>query len=112
MDHMVQLFQSNTAIGLNSISIAQSKVDPKIWIFVLLLLALVGFGGILIFAIRRRLFEDRDNGPSIGGGIFEHLDQMKRDGTITQEEYDQTRSSIIERSAQQLKDEGSEKESP
>ncbi|MGV6814972.1 MAG: hypothetical protein ACWA5W_08195 [Phycisphaerales bacterium] len=77
------------------LTLAQS-IDPKIWFYFALLLAMVLLGAIIIFTIRRNLFSnDRSVNPA-GGGLLEHLDEMKRSGKITQEEYNTTRATIIQ----------------
>lgn len=90
------------------LTIAQSGIDPKLWLYFLLLLAVLFVGAIVIFAIRRAMFthENSDLG-SAGGGLLEHLDEMKRTGQITNEEYKTTRQSIIKNASQRLRDEDS-----
>jgi hypothetical protein len=75
--------------------LAQS-IDPKIWLYFALLLGAIVFGGIIIFTLRRNLFSNNQSVNAPGGGLLEHLDEMKRSGQITQSEYDSTRASIID----------------
>jgi len=79
------------------LTLAQSRIDPAIWLYLGLLILLAIFGGLLIFAFRAKLFSHDDlNASSTGGGLLEHLDAMLNAGEITKEEYDQTRRSIID----------------
>jgi len=75
--------------------LAQS-IDPKIWFYFALLLGAIVFGAIVIFTLRRNLFSNDQSVNAPGGGLLEHLDEMKRSGQITQSEYDSTRASIID----------------
>ncbi len=86
------------------LTLAQSVLDPKIWFYFALLLIMVAAGAIIIFALRRNLFQNNDTNPH-GGGLLEHLDEMKRTGQITKEEFDATRRTIIEKAAQRMRDE-------
>ncbi len=76
------------------LTLAQS-IDPKIWLYFALLLGAVLVGGMIIFTLRRNLFARGQDVNPAGGGLLEHLDEMKRSGKITQAEYDSTRLTII-----------------
>jgi hypothetical protein len=81
-----------------ALTLAQSRIDPAIWLYLGLLILLAIFGGLLIFALRAKLFSHDDlNASSTGGGLMEHLDSMLKAGEITKDEYDQTRRSIIDK---------------
>lgn len=87
------------------LTLAAQSLDPKIWFYFALLLATIAAGAIIIFALRKSLFTDTDlsvNAP--GGGLLEHLDEMKRTGQITQEEYNATRQSIIDKAADRMRE--------
>ncbi len=87
-----------------TLTFAQS-IDPKIWLYFALLLAMIFVGAIAIFTLRKNLFSrDNDIVNAPGGGLLEHLDEMKRTGQITKEEYDATRSTIIKNASRQLQD--------
>jgi len=84
-------------------ALVQSVVDPKIWFYFILLLAMIFVGAIAIFAIRRSLFSnDEFTANQPGGGLMEHLDEMRRAGQITNEEYEITRKSIIDSAVRQM----------
>lgn len=88
----------------NALTLAQS-IDPKIWLYFAILLGAVLVGAIIIFALRKSLMSNDDHSVNApGGGLLEHLDDMKRAGQITKEEYDATRSTIIENASRQLQD--------
>jgi len=88
-----------------SITLAAQPLDPKIWFYFALLLATIAAGAIIIFALRRSLINNSDlsaNAP--GGGLLEHLDEMKRTGQITPEEYNATRQSIMDKAADRMRE--------
>ena len=83
-------------------TLAQS-IDPKAWLYFGLLLAMVFAGAMVIFALRKSLLtNDTLSSQAPGGGLLEHLDEMRRTGQITKEEYDATRRTIIDRAAEQM----------
>lgn len=87
---------------MHPLPLAQT-LDPKIWFYFILLLAMIFVGAIAIFALRRNLFSNEDlTSNQTGGGLMEHLDEMRRTGQITIEEYDQTRKSIISKAVEQM----------
>lgn len=84
--------------------LAQSTLDPKIWIYFLLLIILVAIGAIAIFTLRRKLFsQDEPDSMSTGGGLMEHLDQMRKSGAISEQEYQVTRRTIIDKAVEEMK---------
>jgi uncharacterized membrane protein len=86
-----------------NIALAQSSIDPKIWLYFALLLVVLFIGAIIIFALRRKLFsQDDHSASSAGGGLMEHLDNMLKSGEITKEEYDITRRTIINKAVEQM----------
>jgi len=90
---------------MHSLTLSQS-IDPKLWMYFVILLAVIFVGGIAIFAIRRALFsQDQSITHKTGGGLLEHLDEMKRNGQITTEEYEVTRKSIIEEASRSMSEE-------
>ncbi|MDF1808746.1 MAG: hypothetical protein P1U42_03530 [Phycisphaerales bacterium] len=90
---------------MHSLTLSQS-IDPKLWMYFVILLAVIFVGGIAIFAIRRALFsQDQSSSNQTGGGLLEHLDEMKRNGQITNEEYEITRKSIIQEASRNMSEE-------
>lgn len=85
-----------------SLTLAQSSLDPKAFVYFGILIVLAIAGGMLIFAAKRRLFKDDDNQTHSSAGLMATLDQMRRDGKISQEEYDQTRRTIVGKTIEQL----------
>ncbi len=86
-------------------TLAQSSPDPKFWLYFALLLLVLIVGGLFIFALRRKLFAHDDHDTHrAGGGLLEHLDELKRSGKMSKEEYDITRQTIIERASRELKE--------
>lgn len=90
-------------ISLPMLTLAQAA-DPKYWIYILFLILLVLLGGGLIMAAKKRLLWRDDQNQQVGGGLMEHLDEMKRTGKITEQEYESTRRSIIEKAAANLRE--------
>ena len=89
-------------------NLAQAPIDPKLWMALILLVVLAFLGGGLIMATKRKLIDRTDPSHSAGGGLLEHLDEMKQSGKITKEEYEQTRSSIINKAASKMREESNE----
>lgn len=92
-------------IAPEPLTLAAQSLDPKIWFYFALLLVTIAAGAIIIYALRRSLFTKDDlsaNAP--GGGLLEHLDEMKRTGQITPEEYNATRQSIIDKAALKMRE--------
>jgi len=86
-------------------TLAQSPaVDNDYWFAIGLLFVVLIVGALILYSVRRRLFASSDSVSSApGGGLLEHLDEMKRTGQITKEEYDQTRRTIIEKASRQMR---------
>lgn len=83
--------------------LAQSTIDPKVWVYFLVLIILVAIGAVVIFTLRQKLFsQDELDSMSTGGGLMEHLDQMRKSGTISEEEYQVTRRTIIDKAVEQM----------
>lgn len=89
---------------MNTLTIAQSLVDSRIWIYIIFLILLVLLGGGLIYLAKRKLLNPDEQTHTSGGGLLEHLDEMKRTGKITKEEYEITRRTIIENASANLKE--------
>ena len=89
-------------------TLAQSQIDPKIWLYIIFLILLVLLGGGLIYLAKRKFLNNDEQAHSTGGGLLEHLDAMKRTGKITKEEYDITRQTIIDKAAAKMHESQSE----
>ncbi|MBL4879692.1 MAG: hypothetical protein JKX82_00075 [Oleispira sp.] len=95
------------------LTLAAQSIDPKIWLYFALLLGAILIGAIAIFTLRKNLFSnDQQAVNAPGGGLLEHLDEMKRTGQITKEEYEATRATIIENASRQLHESVSKPETP
>ncbi len=82
-----------------------ATVDPDYWLAIALLFVALILGAVILYSVRRRMMSSEDSrSNSPGGGLLEHLDEMKRTGQITKEEFDQTRRAIIEKASRQMKD--------
>lgn len=89
---------------MHNLILAQSQIDPKIWLYIIFLILLVLLGGGLIYLAKRKFLYNDDQSHTAGGGLLEHLDEMKRTGKITKEEYEITRRTIIENASANLKE--------
>lgn len=88
---------------MHPLTLAQSAIDPKVWLYFALLLVVLFIGAIFIFALRRKLFSDDDlTSSTTGGGLMEHLDTMLKEGEITKEEYEITRRTIIDKAVENM----------
>lgn len=64
-----------------------------VWIVILIVFVLIG--GVVIFALRRRMLSNEE-GASVGSsGLLDHLHQMHRAGEIDDEEFARARSAIL-----------------
>tara|TARA_R110002072_G_scaffold150953_5_gene299892 strand:+ start:20582 stop:20944 length:363 start_codon:yes stop_codon:yes gene_type:complete len=82
-----------------------AAADPDYWLAIALLFVVLILGAVILYSVRRRMMSSEDSrSNSPGGGLLEHLDEMKRTGQITKEEFDQTRRAIIEKASRQMKD--------
>lgn len=77
---------------------ASSTTSVLIWVGVLIVIAMLG--GLVMLAIRRRMFSESDSGAD--EGLMEQLRRMVERGEITQEEFDRTRRKIVERASGSL----------
>lgn len=82
--------------------LAQQSLDARAFIYILLLIILAVIGGMVIFAVKRRIFDDRRDQDDSGATLMESLERMRRSGEISQEEYEQTRKTIIEKTRAML----------
>jgi len=97
---------------LDLILAQQSKLDARAFIYILLLIILAVVGGMVIFAVKRRIFDERRDQDESGATLMESLDRMRRTGEISQEEYEQTRKTIIEKTRAMLDRDRDRKDDP
>ena len=83
-------------------TIAQQSLDARAFIYIILLIALAIIGGMVIFAVKRRIFDDSKQQDHSGATLMESLERMRRSGEISQAEYEQTRRTIIEKTRAML----------
>lgn len=72
---------------------ATSTTSVLIWVGALIVIAMVG--GLVMLAVRRRMFSEPDAGAD--AGLMEQLRRMVERGEMTQDEYDLARRKIVER---------------
>lgn len=80
----------------------QSTLDGRAFLYIILLIVLAIIGGLVIFSVKRRIFDDTNEQDQSAGTLMESLEQMRRSGEISEEEYQQTRRTIIERTRAML----------
>lgn len=80
----------------------QSSLDGRAFIYLILLIILAIVGGLIIFSVKRRIFDESKEQDQSSGTLMESLEQMRRKGEISEEEYQQTRRTIIERTRAML----------
>ena len=80
----------------------QSTLDGRAFLYIILLIVLAIIGGLVIFSVKRRIFDDSNEQDQSAGTLMESLEQMRRSGEISEEEYQQTRRTIIERTRAML----------
>lgn len=79
-----------------------ATLDARAFIYIILLIILAVIGGMVIFAVKRRIFDERRDQDQSAATLMESLDRMRRSGEISQEEYEQTRKTIIEKTRAML----------
>ncbi len=77
------------------ILLAQTRIDPTLWIWLGVLVVIVLIGGAVLIAIRRKLFAENPNEDFQSGGMLEQMRIMHQQGKISDEEYEETRSALI-----------------
>lgn len=80
----------------------QSAPDARAFVYILLLIILAVVGGMVIFAVKRRLFDQSQEQDRSTATLMESLEHMRQSGEISQEEYDRTRRTIIEKTRASL----------
>jgi uncharacterized membrane protein len=80
----------------------QSTLDGRAFINIILLIILAVIGGMIIFSVKRRIFDDNNEQDQSAGTLMESLEHMRKTGQISEEEYQQTRRTIIERTKAML----------
>jgi len=80
----------------------QSGIDARGLMYIALLIALCLVGFIIIVQVKRRIFDDQPNRDQSSATLMESLDQMRRTGQISEDEYQRTRRSIIEKTRAML----------
>ena len=90
----------------------QSGLDGRAFLYVLLLIILCVVGFIIIISVKRRIFDDSSEQDQSAGTLMESLENMRRSGEISQEEYDQTRRTIIEKTRAMLNHDADQPEPP
>jgi len=84
------------------LTIAQSSLDARAFLYILLLIILAIVGGLIILAVKRRIFDERNDQDQSTATLMETLERMRRTGEISQAEYEQTRRTIIEKTRAML----------
>lgn len=98
---------------MSSFTLAQqSGLDTRAFFYILLLILLAVIGGMVIFAVKRRLFDRSHEQDRSTATLMESLEQMRRTGEISQEEYEQTRRTIIEKTRAMLDHDADKPEPP
>lgn len=90
----------------------QSSPDARAFLYIILLIVLCIIGFVIIMSVKRRLFDDKHEQDQSAGTLMESLEQMRRSGEISQEEYEQTRRTIIEKTRAMLDHDADKPESP
>jgi hypothetical protein len=85
-----------------TLTLSQQSLDARAFVYIILLIALAIIGGLVIFAVKRRIFDDSKQQDHSGATLMESLERMRRSGEISQAEYEQTRRTIIEKTRAML----------
>ena len=90
------------------LTLAQNAtLDMRAFIYIVLLIILCIIGFVIIVTVERRIFDDRAEQDQSSGTLMESLEHMRKTGQISQEEYEQTRRTIIEKTRAMLHEQDS-----
>lgn len=90
------------------LTLAQNApLDMRAFVYIVLLIVLCIIGFVIIISVKRRIFDDRAEQDQSSGTLMESLEHMRKTGQISQEEYEQTRRTIIEKTSAMLHDQDS-----
>lgn len=79
-----------------------ATLDMRAFVYIVLLIVLCIVGFVIIISVKRRIFDDKSEQDQSSGTLMESLEHMRKTGQISQEEYEQTRRTIIEKTLAML----------
>ena len=79
-----------------------ATLDTRAFIYIILLIVLCVIGFVIIMSVKRRIFDDTKEQDQSAGTLMESLEHMRKTGQISQEEYEQTRRTIVEKTRAML----------
>ncbi|MCR9076430.1 MAG: hypothetical protein NXI07_10375 [bacterium] len=79
-----------------------ATLDMRAFVYIVLLIVLCIVGFVIIISVKRRIFDDKNEQDQSSGTLMESLEHMRKTGQISQEEYEQTRRTIIEKTRAML----------
>lgn len=85
-----------------------ATLDMRAFVYIILLIVLCIVGFVIIISVKRRIFDDKREQDQSSGTLMESLEHMRKTGQISQEEYEQTRRTIIEKTRAMLHEQDSE----
>ncbi len=92
-----------------TMTLAQNAtLDMRAFVYIILLIILCIVGFVIIISVKRRIFDDKREQDQSSGTLMESLEHMRKTGQISQEEYEQTRQTIIEKTRAMLHDQEQE----
>jgi flagellar biosynthesis/type III secretory pathway M-ring protein FliF/YscJ len=98
------------------LTLAQNAtLDTRAFIYIVLLIILCIAGFVIIMSVKRRIFDESKEQDQSAATLMESLEHMRKSGEISQEEYEQTRRTVIEKTRAMLNeqdDQGPSKDSP
>jgi len=85
-------------MSYSPLTLAQNAtLDTRAFIYIVLLIVLCIVGFVIIMSVKRRIFDDSKEQDQSAATLMESLEHMRKTGEISQEEYEQTRRIIIEK---------------
>lgn len=85
------------------LTLAQNAtLDSRAFIYIILLIVLCVIGFVIIMSVKRRIFDDSKEQDQSAGTLMESLEHMRKTGQISQEEYEQTRRTIVDKTRAML----------
>lgn len=90
-------------MSYSPLTLAQNAtLDTRAFIYIVLLIVLCIVGFVIIMSVKRRIFDDSKEQDQSAATLMESLEHMRKTGEISQEEYEQTRRIIIEKTRAML----------
>ena len=95
-------------MNFDSPTLAQNAtLDMRAFVYIVLLITLCIVGFVIIMSVKRRVFDNSKEQDQSSATLMESLEHMRKTGQISQEEYEKTRKTIVEKTRAMLHEDDS-----